>query len=298
MRQIIKQFVIVLGLFVFAGISLGQTNQTTISTNALLSLNDVDVHDAVRAEYKRILLRYNLTITDRPLNQGKTKATPWPIKDISEDALLSFFSSIDIFPVSFMQRTGLKNVVFCKELTLNGRLAGGIASGNTIYFSSTSSKTIYHELFHIIDPSRRSANWTYLNHPKFMYMGSQFQSTGVSQSQIAKTAAEDVAHDFVSAYAMSFEQEDRAETFAYMLANPKQFAQMVEASAVLAKKSKEMKRIVKNVSFDMTDEFWEFVAQSDEETRRNALIERAKINALRLREKKVPIRGGFEREKK
>ena len=80
--------------------------------------------------------------------------------------------------------------------------------------------------------------------------------------------------------------------------NPKQFAHKAKLSPVLAKKGKEIQRIIKNISFDMNDEFWEFVAQSDENSRRSALIERAKTNAVREKEQKVPIRGGFERTKK
>ena len=285
-----------LAVLASAGVGLGQ-GTVTGSANVEQDADGVDdfaIDEALKTEYRRILWRYGLRFSERSLNR---ESPALKRKEISEEQLLSFFSSIDLFPVSFMKKTGLKNVVFCKTLIHNGSPAAGIASGDTIYLKSVNPGTIYHELFHIVDPVRVNQKWTRLNDRKFTYGGSQFRSANVTPSQRQRLEGEDFSGDFASNYAMSFEWEDRAETFASMLTGPRQFAKRAGASPVLAKKGELMQEISNRISLDMGSEFWNFVAQSDEVSRRKHITERAQANAKLLQEGKPPVIGGFRREK-
>jgi len=51
---------------------------------------------------------------------------------------------------------------------------------------------------------------------------------------VASREDETLHHDFASDYAMSNEVEDRAETFAFMVASPRAFAEQCQASHALA----------------------------------------------------------------
>jgi len=259
-----------------------QDTEKTAKTGAAAQEADgtdgLNVDAALQAEYKRLLKKYGLTLSDKSKING---AVPIKLGDISEEKLLVFFSSLDMLPISFIRKSNIRVVIFCSSITFNGSAAAGLATGNTIYLASDNGWVIYHELFHIADPNRNNSRWTNLNNKNFMYRGSQFRDVKLTAAQRKKMENDptDYSVDFASDYAMTFEWEDRAETFTLMLADPKTFAKKAEASTVLAKKGALIKEISKRFSSDMDAAYWDFVAQSDEKSRQQKLVERAQANA-------------------
>ena len=164
-----------------------------------------------------------------------------PPEDIVPSLAKRFFDALDALPEGFVKRSGLSYVTFLENPTLNGVPCSGVASGDTIILSvSFSPLVVYHELFHIFDPQRQNKKWTKLNDPKFVYTGSDFYPARLKRSK-AKRKEQNLTEaifdaDFVSRYAMSNELEDRAETFAYMVCEKKDFLKRVEKSPVLWKK--------------------------------------------------------------
>jgi hypothetical protein len=78
-----------------------------------------------------------------------------------------------------------------------------------------------------------------------------------------------------------------------MVANPKQFEKMAAESPALKKKAEKAKGIVREFSPGMNKDFWAFIANSNDETRMKDLVNRAALNAQRLKEKKAVIRSGY-----
>lgn len=155
-----------------------------------------------------------------------------------------FFSALEILPPSFLEKSRIRYVTFQDDLTLKKVPAGGVASGDAIYLNTKSSSgTVYHELFHTFDPStqiNQNRKWMGFNNKNFVYTGSGFDNMKVTKFR-RKRRQDNLEtgrfnDDFVSRYAMSTDLEDRAETFAFMLAEGPEFLGRVEKSPVMKKK--------------------------------------------------------------
>jgi len=253
-------------------------------------VDGLNVDAALQAEYRRLLRKYGMTIIDKSKISG---AVPIKLGDISGEKLLVFFSSLDMLPISFIRKSGIRKVLFCSSINYNGSAAAGLASGDTIYLASDNGWVIYHELFHIADPQRKNSRWTILNNRNFLYTGSQFRDVKLTAAQRKKMENDptDYSGDFASNYAMTFEWEDRAETFTLMLMSPGTFAEKAGASPVLAKKGALIREISKRFSSEMDADYWEFAAQSDDKSRQQTLVERAQANATGQ-----ITTGGYKRE--
>ena len=190
-----------------------------------------------------------------------------PSGNIAEKNAKRFFEVMDKLPPSFIKRSGLKYVTVLEHLTLNNVPAGGVASGDSIYLSvNFTEKTVYHELFHIFDPTSRDKKWTRLNDKKFVYTGSEFKKESVNsvkRKRRERNLQEGTFDaDFVSRYAMSNEKEDRAETFACMVSEGKGFMARCEKSPVLRRK---MEFIINLTSKNklISRDFWSEVLGED-----------------------------------
>jgi hypothetical protein len=219
----------------------------------------------------------------------------------AREVLPQFFAAMDIFPVRFLQETKLNTVVLCRNLRMNGQLAGGVATSTGIIVLNVPihSHIIYHELFHVADKQRNNPEWTKLNSQQFVYGGNRYlpDSGNLDKSDkrkmlVAKKDA-DIRKDFVSDYATTSEMEDRAETFAVMVTDPKQFEKLSSTAPVLKKKADKAKAIAREFSPGMNKDFWTFIANSNDESRMKDLVSRAAVNAQRVKAKKSVIRSGY-----
>ena len=120
------------------------------------------------------------------------------------------------------------------------------------------TKTVFHEFFHIFDPHRKDANWTKLNGSKFIYGGSVFYKVDLNSKQRRQVKRnkrnDDVEEWFVSEYAMSFEHEDRAETFAHMIVEGKKFLKRTKNPVMKAKMEYIMTLFIERKL--LSNEFW------------------------------------------
>jgi hypothetical protein len=161
--------------------------------------------------------------------------------EVAEAELNRFFEALDDLGLKFVRKSGLKKVIICRDLKLNGMPCGGVASGSTILMNvGFSKKTVYHEMFHIFDSANEDKSWQRLNHKKFMYRKIDFPDRPVSRGHKSKLKKRDQKYghlnfdkDFASRYAQSNEKEDRAETFAFMVAGGKNFTARAMKSPAL-----------------------------------------------------------------
>lgn len=184
----------------------------------------------------------------------------FPSSKTVEKSAERFYTSLDYLPASLIRKSGLKYVTFLRNLELNNKTAGGIASGDTIYLPvNFNTKSLFHEFFHIFDPHRQDANWRKLNNKKFKYTGSQFYTVDMTKKEKRQAKKinrkDDIEDSFVSSYAMSFEHEDRAETFAYMIVEGKNFLKRTKNPVIKAKMLYIMNLFIKKNL--LSKEFWE-----------------------------------------
>ena len=266
-----------------------KTNETAVVTAT---------PEMIELEYLRVAKKCGFSIAyTLPERVSGDVLTP----DEAKEVLPQFFAAMDIFPVRFLQETKLNTVVLCRNLRLNGQLAGGVASSTGIIALNVPIHThvIYHEMFHIADKQPVNDEWTKLNSKQFAYGGNKFQSDdeGLDKSDKRKMSSAkkstDIRQDFVSDYATTSEMEDRAETFAVMVTDPKQFEKLASTSPVLKRKADKVKSIVREFSPGMSKDFWLFIANSNDEARMKDLVNRAAVNAQRIKEKKSVLRSGY-----
>jgi len=267
----------------------GQTNEVAVT---------MVTPEMIEQEYLRVAKKCGFTIAySLPERVSGDILTPEEAKEF----LPYFFASLDIFPSRFLQETKLNTVVLCRNLRLNGVRAGGVASTTGIIAIDVPiySPVIYHEMFHIADKQRNNPEWTKLNSKQFVYGGNDFNPDVKEMDRLDKQKMDaakrdgDIRKDFVSDYALTSEMEDRAETFAVMVTDPKQFEKMAAGSPVLKRKAEKVKGVVREFSPGMNKDFWAFIANSNDEARMKDLVSRAAINAQRLKEKKAVIRSGY-----
>ena len=175
----------------------------------------------VGVSYRKAAKEYRFTIlTDNPLPshlQGEVLS----VVEIEEE-LARFFSALRELGVNFVRKSGLRKVMICRNLSNKGVLISGHTFRDCIYLNiNFTAKTVYHEMFHVLDGRKTDRKWNRLNNPGFRY--------GIR-------GCDKYSPDFVSDYARSREREDRAETFAFMVDEGSNFLKRTVNSKILYRK--------------------------------------------------------------
>lgn len=198
--------------------------------------------EQISRDFRKTAKRYRFKIRQDAKLPGNVSGVPLPAKD-AEKELENFFEALEILGAGFVKKSGLKQVVICRNLKLNGMVCAGIAYGDCMYLAQGATpKVIFHEIFHIFDPKRKNKEWTNLNNSKFRYWGIDYPDRPASaekKQDIAryyKSTGYKFKNDFVSNYAQTSEVEDRAETFAAMIVEGEKFRSRVQKSPVLYRK--------------------------------------------------------------
>ena len=196
----------------------------------------------VSKDFRKTAKRYRFKIRQDVQLTGNISGTVLPVKS-AEKELVNFFDALEELGSGFVKKSGLKQVVICRNLKLNGMVCAGVAKDDCMYLSQgATKKIIFHELFHIFDPKRQNREWTKLNNPLFRYWGIDFPDNPAGRekrrelAEYYRTTGYKFAKDFVSNYAQTSEVEDRAETFAAMLNEGAAFTERTKKSTVLYNK--------------------------------------------------------------
>ena len=191
----------------------------------------------VDQSYRKIARNYGFVLEAKPRLGNGIGGQRISVEE-TEKELERFFKALQELPQNFVRQSGINKVMICKDLTLHKEKADGIATGDCIYLTlGFHPRTVYHELFHVFDPKRKNSRWTKLNNREFYYQGSKFYPQKNSRkNRRRKEKAKSFKADFVSEYAQSFECEDRAETFSFMVAEKEKFLERTKKSPVLKQK--------------------------------------------------------------
>ena len=198
--------------------------------------------EQVSRDFRKAAKRYRFKIRQDAKMPANVSGVPLSARE-AEKELESFFEALEILGTGFIKKSGLKQVVICRDLKLNGMACAGVAYGDCMYLAKGANKrVVFHEIFHIFDPKRQNKDWTKLNNSQFQYWGINYPDRPVSTEKRKKISryyhsiGYKFTADFVSNYAQTSEVEDRAETFAAMVVEGEKFRLRVQKSPVLYKK--------------------------------------------------------------
>jgi len=178
-----------------------------------------------------------------------------------------FLFEFNLYPRDLVKKTGLKRIVLCKELTFAGQRRNAVPDfeHDTLYLEVARGRhsgeymrrVIHHEFFHVIDlrddgELYRDDGWAALNPKGFRY------GTGGKDAQGDATVslAEGVAPGFVSRYAMTAVEEDKAEVFAHMMVAYDRLEKQAKGDRVLGLKVRRMARLLERFSPAVDGKFW------------------------------------------
>ena len=188
-----------------------------------------------------------------------------------KDVINNLVKEINVYPVSFLQNSGLKYVMICEKITDKslGFEPGGLAPGHVdqspgVFYLNLSAVNkiknskakkdyirilFHHEFYHIIDSKlslmQLDEAWEKIN--KVDYSNDLITGgIGIDTS----------VEGFISGYARNNSAEDKAELFAFMVAQHKEFKRAIAKDEILLKKSKLMISRLKGISKEIDKSFW------------------------------------------
>ena len=180
--------------------------------------------DEISKSYFKDAKRYRFKVDAEYLLPEHLKGEKLPIRRL-EAELDRFFKVLDLLGENFVRKSGLKQVVICRNLNNGKRKLNGHVYKDCIYLTEGfKPETVYHELYHVLDNKDSSKDWLKCNDPAFRYRGSSMENPAV------KTRFDG---GFVSAYARASEREDRAETFSAMITQGPEFTLRAQKNPVL-----------------------------------------------------------------
>lgn len=161
-------------------------------------------------------------------------------------------------PQPFLEAAQLRRVVLCGELREGLTSIPSLPNYNrTLLLDADANETylrrlVHHEIFHFVDLADdgsvlRDPTWLGLNAPGFVY-----GHGGRSMREDQKTAGAEAPAGFVSLYATSGLEEDKAEVFAWLMTAPEQIAARGANDATIAAKAARVRTIAAQLSPEMT----------------------------------------------
>jgi hypothetical protein len=170
---------------------------------------------------------------------------PAPARLVTARAIVS--RELARYPSSFLRKIHLRGVVFTEDLGEGDKEIPSLPNVGGLLLLDVGSvetdlvRTFHHELFHffdLADDARVSPDpaWDALNAKGFAY------GAGGRALRASWAARASDVPGFVSGYATSAVEEDKAETFAFAVARPDALRAMVARDAVVAAKAREIAR--------------------------------------------------------
>lgn len=171
-----------------------------------------------------------------------------------------------LYPAELVRRTGLKKVVFCKDLSFEKQLRTAVPDfeNDVLYLDVARGrhddlyvrKVIHHDFYHIIDLRDdgrlyEDERWAKLNPPNFKY--------GPGGAKLQDDPTVTIPRDdpgFLNRYAAAGIEEDKAEVFAHMMVEPKVVAARAEKDKYVRAKVERMRELVAEFSPKAGADFW------------------------------------------
>ncbi|HEY3999571.1 MAG TPA: putative zinc-binding metallopeptidase [Candidatus Xenobia bacterium] len=174
-----------------------------------------------------------------------------------------------LYPASLLQASHLQGIVLCHHLAFAGQTRQAVPDfqHHVLYLEADPGDrlsyyqrlTIHHEFFHVVDNEQdtlyRDEAWMKLNPPGFEY--------GLGGKSFRDGEAGDFhPFGFISTYAQSAPEEDKAETFAYLMVRYGTIMRRAVRDPVLAAKVAAMKSRLQQLAPQMDDSYWYRLART------------------------------------
>jgi len=181
-----------------------------------------------------------------------------------------------LYPRKVVDLCNIKTVSLCNNLSVNGQLRSAVPDFEhcTLHLDIAQNDSeadypahvLHHELFHFIDLKDDGKlytddRWAAINPAGFRYKGGGARVRW--QSRTLKPTP-----GFVSFYAMASVEEDKAETFAYMMVQYKRTILRSNEDPVLKKKIIAIEELLKQFCPELNASFWQTVSDFRRRRRR------------------------------
>ena len=178
-----------------------------------------------------------------------------------------FLAEFTLYPPELVKKCRLKQVVLCTDLSFAGQKRTSIPDfeHDTLYLDVARGMpntdylrtVLHHEFFHVIDlkddGSLKDDGWAGLNPAEFKY-----GAGGITAQENSGTAVlSDKVPGFLNHYSTTGVEEDKAEVFAYLVADPTALAARVKDDRLLGRKAERMKKLMADFCPQVNNTFWE-----------------------------------------
>lgn len=176
-----------------------------------------------------------------------------------------FVKEWTLYPPTYVAKARVHRIVFGVDLALNGQARAAVPAfdGDTMYYDPALGSynlhyqrtVIHHEFFHMVDKRMRHLDadmeWSRLNPPDFRYGdgGAKMRTSGVGELT-------DTIPGFLTPYATSALEEDKAEVFAHMIVDGAYVRRRAAADPILAAKIDLLRRRLSEFDPNMGEQFW------------------------------------------
>jgi hypothetical protein len=174
---------------------------------------------------------------------------------------------LGLYPPELVRKSMLRRVALCGTLLENGAPIPSLPNYQRTLLLDVAAepdflrRLLHHEVFHFVDLADDGEvlwdpAWERLNAPGFAYGrgGRDMREPGAS-------ALTDALPGFLTRYATSALEEDKAETFAFLMVQPELVATRAATDPVLAAKVQRIREIVAALEPSMNDAFWARIAR-------------------------------------
>jgi hypothetical protein len=180
----------------------------------------------------------------------------------------------DLYPPELVRRVGLRRVVLCRNLTYRTEPAAGLPHfrGDALYLDvgvlaedpAYARTAVHHEFFHLLDyrddgQVYRDPAWEALNPPGTRYGRGGWSVLGDPQTAVLT----DRYPGFLNHYSTTGVEEDKAEVFAYLVAQPSYVAGRAAADPVLRAKAARMTEQLAAFCPEVDGAFWAKARQAE-----------------------------------
>ena len=179
-----------------------------------------------------------------------------------------FTAEFGLYPPSLIKKAKLARIVLCQNLAFAGQARAAIPDfeHDTLYldvsrgdYNKTYQRTvIHHEFFHIIDYQDdgevyQDEKWKILNTVSFRY-----GKGGINAQDNRNTSLlTDKYVGFLTHYATTGVEEDKAEVFAHLIVHSRYVKERAQKDIYVRVKVARMKDLLLNFCPDMNGSFWE-----------------------------------------
>jgi hypothetical protein len=230
--------------------------------NLLFSLEN-KIDSKIVDEYKEIVFLKNIKTFNQKNFECKKNVTPF------KQLIYLIKKEIDVYPIEFINNSGLKFIMICETLILNESQVVGVAPGHydqspgVFYISANQLKDVknnpkvqsmlkhvfHHEFYHIIDSQLTNViidnQWEKINKI-------EYSSVDIS----GDLNLDNSINGFVTQYARNNQNEDKAELFAMLMTKNSDFKQILNKDEVLINKAKLLISRLKSISPSINKNFW------------------------------------------